>query len=143
MRSSAGIERSSAASWLANAPATVLKLVTRPLSAFSSSFSAANVRAWPRNTRCRSLVGSWPSSASVATAVLLKAFGPVRSASLKPSAPLPSRPLEYSFRNTWRSARVSLWSAVSTSPNCTGAAVCVVGIVFAAVQRWPPTASPA
>ncbi len=49
---------------------------------------------------------------------------------MKPAAPPSISPFAaYSFRNVFRSSRVSLWSAESRSPNCTGAAVWFIGIV--------------
>jgi hypothetical protein len=68
---SAGTERSSAASSRANAPAVTLRFVTRPFSALSFSTSAEKVFCWPRSTRWRSRVGSWPSVASLASEVFL------------------------------------------------------------------------
>jgi hypothetical protein len=68
--SSAGTAASSAASSRANAPAVMLKSVTRLLSASGSALRARKVRAWPRNTRWTSRLGSWPSVASFASAEL-------------------------------------------------------------------------
>ncbi len=75
-----------------------------------------------------SLVGSLPRVASLAMAVVLKASLPFLKDWLKPSAPSPASPCEYSLRKTWRSSRVSDCSAASTSPNWTGAAVWLTGI---------------
>ena len=119
---SAGTEASSASSWRAKAPAVVLKSVTRLLSERSSATRAAKVFCWPRSTRWRSRSGSSPRVASFASEELRYASSQYLIESLKPCAPLPSRPLEYSRRNVFRSSRVSYCSADSTWPNCTGAA---------------------
>src|SRR3954447_1108064 len=127
---SAGIDCPRATSSLAKAAAVVLKLLTRPLRAPSSASSAANVRCWPLSTRWMSFLGSVPRLASLARAPLRYASSQYLMAWLKPAAPLPSRPFEYSLRKVLRSSRVSDWRAVSTWPNWTGAAVWFIGIVL-------------
>ena len=69
---SAGTEEDRAASCTAKASVVVLKFVISPWSAPSSAFSAAKVRCWPRRTRWMRR-GSWPSVASLASAVFLYA----------------------------------------------------------------------
>ena len=70
---SAGTDASSAASWLASAPATTSRSVTRSFSSSGRLASAPKVRAWPRSSR------AGPGSAA-------------RRAALRSSAPSGGRP---------------------------------------------------
>src|SRR6185437_13451595 len=126
--SSAGIDCCSGPSSRANAAAVVLKFVTRLFRSSSWRSSARKTLAWPCSTVERSC-GSVPSAASLASELLRYADGHCFTASRKPWAPPSASPCEYSLRKSCRFLRVSVWSAVSTWPNCTDTDVWLIGIV--------------
>ena len=112
----------------ASAAAVVLKSATRSRSLPGSATSASETMPWSRIQSPRS-PGRLPSSASETIAVNLYAAGWYFSDSLNALAPPASCALPTSWKTVCRSLRVSLFSARSTSSNCTGVAVRPTGIV--------------
>ena len=134
---SSGIDASSATSSRAKAPAVTLKFVIRSLQRAlvldqrreRPRLALQHPLQVPRRVLPeRRVVGQRAVAVGVLPVLdrLVEALG----AAVRQALPA------YSSRKVCRSSRVSRWSAVSRSPNCTGAAVCFIGIV-------PPSSSSA